>query len=98
MKPRGDLATARRRFYRVQHHADQDLDDLRAFWGAELRADPLLISFQRKSNSTQLATRRWRCEYGVLTVGVNDTSLRARLQAWMDCTRKQWLSSAPVGV
>jgi transcriptional regulator with XRE-family HTH domain len=88
----------KRRFYRVQHHADQDLDELRAFWAGQLAADPFAIRFQRKSNSAQLAHRRWRSEYGVLTVGVNDTLLRARLQGWIDCMREQWLISAPDGV
>jgi hypothetical protein len=88
----------KRRFYSLQHHADQDIDELRAFWAFELGADPFVIRFQRKSNSRQLAHRRWRSEHGVLTVGVNDTYLRARLQAWMDLTRQQWLLSGSRGV
>ena len=88
----------RRRFYRVQHHADQALDDLRAFWGGALGIDPAVVRFQRKSNSAQLAHRRWRSRYGVLTVGVNDTQLRARLQGWIDLLQDQWLISASSGV
>jgi len=90
--------STKRRFYSIQHHADQDIDELRTFWAAELRTDPFVIRFQRKSNSARLAHRRWRSEHGVLTVGVNDTYLRARLQAWMDLTRQQWLVSRPAGV
>jgi hypothetical protein len=63
-----------------------------------LGIDGGLICLQRKSNSGQLARRRWRSVHGVLSVGVGDTLLRARLQAWMDRTRKQWLSSARTGV
>jgi hypothetical protein len=88
----------RPRFYRVQHHADQELDQLRAFWGAALGIDRAVVRFQRKSNSAQLAHRRWRCRYRVLTVGVNDTQLRAQLQGWIDSLQDQWLISASSGV
>ena len=81
---RSDLA------YELQYHADQDLDELRAFWGEVLGIDGVSIRLQRKSNSGQLNGRRWRSQHGVLTVGVNDTLLRARLQAWIDCVRDGW--------
>jgi hypothetical protein len=80
--------------YSVQYHADQDLDELRRFWGGFLGIDPASIRLQRKSNSSQLNGRSWRCEHGVLTVLTNDTLFRARLQAWMDCIREEWLDSA----
>jgi transcriptional regulator with XRE-family HTH domain len=83
--------------YWVQHHADQDLDELAEFWGARLGVPPAEIRFQRKSNSSQLKFRTWRCEYGVLTVRATDTLLRARLQAWMDCIAKSWLEFAAIG-
>jgi hypothetical protein len=79
--------------YAIQYHADQRLDELRMFWGAELGIDADAIRFQRKSNSNRLAARTWRSRYGVLTVTANDTSLRARLEAWMDCLRDEWLDS-----
>ena len=88
----------RRRFYSLQHHADQELDELRAFWGVPSASILRSMRFQRKSNSAQLAHRRWRSRYGVLTVGVNDTQLRARLQGWIDLLQDQWLISASRGV
>ncbi len=84
--------------YWLQYHADQDLEELRAFWGAQLGVEPALIRAQRKSNSNQLTGRHWRSKYGVLSVVCGDTYLRARLEAWMDCLRKEWLDSVPVGV
>jgi hypothetical protein len=45
---------------------------------------------QRKSNSGQLRGRTWRSEHGVLTVCVNDTALRARLQGWIELVRDDW--------
>ncbi|MGO9489730.1 MAG: hypothetical protein ACLQBB_11965 [Solirubrobacteraceae bacterium] len=77
--------------YSVQHHRDQDLDELREFWGEILRIDPLSIRLKRKSNSGQMQKRLWRSRYGVLSASVNDTLLRARLQAWMDRVRESWL-------
>jgi hypothetical protein len=77
--------------YRVQYHADQDLDELKRFWGELLHIDPERVAMQRKSNSGQLAGRTWRSLHGVLTVHVGDTLLRARLQAWMDRLRDSWL-------
>jgi hypothetical protein len=79
--------------YRFQYHADQDPDYLVRFWSFGLGVNPELIAPQRKSNSGGLSGRNWRSKHGVLTVTVNDTALRARLQAWMDRTQDQWLDS-----
>ncbi len=84
--------------YALQYHADQDLDELRRFWGQALEIDGTTIRMQRKSNSGQLKGRSWRSRHGVLSVGVNDTLLRARLQAWIDGVQEEWgLNSAPRG-
>lgn len=48
----------------IQYHADQDLDELRAFWGEVVRADSQEIKLQRKSNSNQLRGRTWRSVHG----------------------------------
>jgi transposase-like protein len=79
--------------YSLQYHADQDLASITGFWAAELGIEPSEIHLQRKSNSSGLAARTWRSEYGVLTVEASDTYLRARLQAWMDCIRDEWESA-----
>jgi transcriptional regulator with XRE-family HTH domain len=77
--------------YRIQYHADQDLEELRAFWGNELAIDPTSIQLKRKSNSNGLTGRQWRSRHGVMSVRTGDTYLRARLQAWMDCIRREWV-------
>jgi hypothetical protein len=74
----------------IQFHADQDLEPLPPFWGEALDVDADMIRLQRKSNSGQIARRQWRSRYGVMTVSVNDTLLRARMQAWMDGVRRSW--------
>jgi AcrR family transcriptional regulator len=83
--------------YSIQHHADQDLDELRRFWARHLSVAPEEIRFQRKSNSGRLAGRTWRSRYGVLNVCANDTLFRSRLQAWIDCLQEQWLHSPSTG-
>jgi transcriptional regulator with XRE-family HTH domain len=79
--------------YRVHHHADQDPARLATFWARELDVPEESIRFQPKSNSARLGKRVWRCEHGVINVRVGDTHLRARLQAWMECLRDEWLDS-----
>ena len=83
--------TPRRLSYSVQYHADQDLDELRRFWSAQLDIRPEQVRMQRKSNSNQLAGRTWRSVHGVLTVRVCDTIFRAKLEGWMDRLRESWL-------
>lgn len=76
--------------YYLQFHADQDPEWLSCFWAFRLGARPGDIRLQRKSNSNQLAKRTWRSKYGVLSVGSNDTGLRARLQGWIDEAKLDW--------
>jgi hypothetical protein len=79
--------------YLLQYHADQQLDGLVAFWAARLDIGVHEVKVLRKSNSNSLNGRGWRSQYGVLTVRVGDTMLRARLQAWMDRVREDWIDS-----
>jgi len=74
----------------LQFHADQDPVKLVGFWSDLLDAPSEAFRFLRKSNSNQLTGRIWRSRYGVLSVTVSDTYLRARLQAWMDLTQQSW--------
>jgi hypothetical protein len=83
--------------YWVQHHADQDIALLSAFWGQELSVPAQAIHFQRKSNSSQLRSRTWRSRHGVLTVRAQDTLFRARMQGWIDRLQLAWLDSAAIG-
>ena len=82
---------------RFARHADQDLREIQQLWGTQVGVPPDAVRLQRKSNSGQLGGRTWRCQYGVLTVTAGDTLLRARLQAWIDCVRRQWLHSLHAG-
>jgi hypothetical protein len=86
--------------YSIQYHADQVLQTLRGYWAAVLQIDGSVIRLQRKSNSGQLKGRTWPSAHGVMTISVNDTYLRARLQAWIDRIRDDWTldSGSPSGV
>jgi hypothetical protein len=84
------LLATRSPTYSVQYHADQNLDEICAFWGGVLEIDGSKIALQRKSSSSQLKYRTWRSKHGVLTARISDTSLRARLQAWIDRIREDW--------
>jgi hypothetical protein len=77
--------------YRFQYHKDQDLEKLTKFWGELLDVSPDEVKGRLKSNSGNLKGRKWKSEYGVLTVRVCDTYFRARLQAWMDFIKESWL-------
>jgi hypothetical protein len=92
------LVDDKRITYSVQYHADQDLDRLRRFWAFRVGVEPQQIKLQRKSNSNQLKGRNWRSRWGVLSVSVNDTYLRARLEAWIHRLTDSWLDSVVDGV
>jgi len=79
--------------YALQYHADQNLDEVLAFWSGLLKIKAAQIRLQRKSNSGKLTGRSWRSKYGVLTVFVCDTYFRSKLQAWMDYLESTWTVS-----
>ncbi|HXB14652.1 MAG TPA: hypothetical protein VNV44_02805 [Solirubrobacteraceae bacterium] len=82
--------TERPPLFWLQFHADQDPEQLARFWCGLLDAPPDSVRLLRKSNSNQLTGRIWRSRYGVLSVTIADTYLRARLQAWIDLTQRSW--------
>jgi excisionase family DNA binding protein len=82
--------TDREPLFWLQYHADQDPEQLVRFWSELLEAPREAVRVLRKSNSNQLTGRLWRSRYGVLSVSVGDTYLRARLQAWIDLTQRSW--------
>lgn len=77
--------------FALQFHADQHIEMLLGFWSNRLKIPADSIRLQRKSNSNGLTGRTWRSRFGVLTVTSYDTYLRARLQAWMDMVRNEWI-------
>jgi transcriptional regulator with XRE-family HTH domain len=84
--------------YQVQFHEDQDPGYLQRFWAFGLGVEPDQIRLQKKSNSGRLRGRNWRCKWGVISVGTNDTQLRSRLEGWMQCVQEGWVDSGDPGV
>jgi hypothetical protein len=76
--------------YRIQYHADHDLEALQKYWADLLGIQPENIKAMRKSNSNELSGRQFRSVYGVVSISVADTYFRAKLQAWMDYIKAQW--------
>ena len=76
--------------YSLQYHADHNVAELQQYWGGILEIEPDIIKLRRKSNSGQLAGRKFRSVYGLLTVRSSDTQLMARLHGWMDYLKTQW--------
>ena len=58
---------------------------------------PELIRVKRKSNSNQLAATNVALEVRRSQRVCKDTYFRARLQAWMDYVRDDWLHSGGSG-
>jgi hypothetical protein len=52
---------------------------------------PEMVVIIRKSNSGQLNGRKFRSEWGVFTIRANDTYFMAKIYAWLDYLKKQWL-------
>ncbi len=86
--------TSRPLSYSIHYHPDQDVTELCGFWGELLDIDVSAFRLHRKSNSGRLQARTWRCRHGVLAVSTHDTLLRARLQAWIDCLKREWCREA----
>lgn len=77
-------------FLSLQYGPGQSLKDLRRFWsettGAEPRAIRVRHSAAREPDEHAVAD----LPHGLLTVGVDDALLHARLQGWMHRARESW--------
>lgn len=74
----------------VHCRADQSPSELRRFWSETVGEEEAAIRARRAGDGDLL--HRWSPlpVQGVLTVAVDDSQLRARLQAWMCRTRQGW--------
>ena len=55
--------------FSLQCHEDNDEDLIKEFWEEKLGIKKDLIKTIRKSNSGKMGVRKWRSEYGVLSIG-----------------------------
>jgi hypothetical protein len=82
--------TKRKSEFLIQYHVDQDLVKIKNYWSKILNINGSDIKFHRKSNSGKLSGRNWGSEFGVLTIRVNDTYFKSRIDAWIDCVKEFW--------
>lgn len=81
----------------IRYHLDHDPEYLKSFWSRYLNVPESDFTMQPKASSTNMSTRNHRCQHGILYVEIGSTSLRQRLQAWMDLLQASWgLPSLPV--
>lgn len=77
----------------VRFHPDQGVGELRRFWSETVGVDGAAIRARRAAQG-ELTRRSHQWGplplHGVLTITVDDTLLRARLQAWMRRMRESW--------
>ncbi len=72
---------------------DQSVSELRRYWSETVGEDAAAIHARRaREGKEELLLHQWSPlpVHGVLTVTVDDTLLRARLQAWMRRMREGW--------
>jgi hypothetical protein len=78
-------------YYGVQIHKDHDEETIKIYWATALGIEAEIIHMMRKSNSGELSGRKFRSQWGLLTIQANDTYFMSKMQAWMDYRRKEWL-------
>jgi transposase-like protein len=77
-------------FLSLRYGPDQSLNDLRRFWSETTGAEPRAIRVRRSAASKSDEQAVPELPHGLLTVGVDDTLLSARLQGWMHRARESW--------
>jgi hypothetical protein len=76
--------------YILRLYEDHDFKKTLSFWSNLLSIKKEQIEVMKKNNNCKMKTRNWRNEWGILTIRVNDTYFRSRLQAYMDYLQKIW--------
>lgn len=74
----------------LQYGPGQSLNELRRFWSEATGAEPRAIRVRRSAACESDEQAAPDPPHGLLTVGVEDMLLRARLQGWMHRARESW--------
>jgi hypothetical protein len=75
-------------FFEVQVHLDNNVEDVKKFWGNLLGINSEIIKvYTRKINMTN---RNGRLPHGIFSVKYNNTEFRSKIQSWIDCLKKEW--------
>jgi hypothetical protein len=78
-------------FLALRYGPGQSLKELRRFWGEMTGTAPHAIRARGSSEGVPGEQPVSGPSHGLLTIGVDDTLLRARLQGWMHRAREPWL-------
>jgi transposase-like protein len=78
-------------FLSLRYAPGQSLNELRRFWGETTGTSPRAIRARGSSEGVPGEQPVPGPSHGLLTIGVDDTLLRARLQGWMHRARESWL-------
>jgi hypothetical protein len=82
--------TSRVPFLSLQYGPGQSPKELRRFWSEATGAEPRVIRVRRSAARESDEQAVPDPPHGLLTVGVEDMMLRARLQGWMHRARESW--------
>jgi transposase-like protein len=78
-------------FLLLRYGPDQSPRELRRFWGETIGIAPRSIRVRGSCENLPSGQPAARLTHGLLTIGVDDALLRARLQGWMRRARESWL-------
>jgi len=78
-------------FLSLRYGPGQSLKELRRFWSETTGTAPRAIRARGPSEGVSGERPVPGPSHGLLTIGVDDTLLRARLQGWMHRAREAWL-------
>jgi AcrR family transcriptional regulator len=82
--------TDRAPFLLLRYDPDQSLNELRRFWSEATGTAPRAIRVHGSAGPLPDDQLVPRPSHGLLTIGVEDMLLRARLQGWMHRARESW--------
>lgn len=74
----------------LRYYPDHDIEKLLCYWGKLLGIEKSSFKTFLKTSSGNLGGRSMVSEFGLITVRVGDTKLRAKMQALMDSLNKEW--------
>jgi hypothetical protein len=78
-------------FLLLRYDPEQSLSELRRFWSEATGTAPRAIRARGSAGAVPDEQAAPGPSHGLLTIGVDDTLLRARLQGWMRRARESWL-------
>lgn len=83
--------TNKRKRYTLSYYEDMDLEMVIDFWSNLLEIKKEDIHLMKKSNAGLLMGRNHRLEFGIFSISIASTELKAKIVAWMDIVNMEWI-------